>query len=170
MPSEICPTSAPLWHLVQGRHGIKLAGVLSDLSYPQAPRSALPAKATKVSTTLRFAACPYTAAGPLREQPALQPALSQKGPTSIQSYILWLSEFSSSSLSTCLPSSSLVSSLRLGVSELSSIVYSSFWGQERMVKGGAVPQGPLCLCLSGRGEAWDMELQAGSSGCRSSHK
>lgn len=52
--------------------------------------------------------------------------------TSIQSYILWLFEFSFSSLSICLHSSSEVSSLQLGVSELSPIVYSNFWGmQER---------------------------------------
>lgn len=51
--------------------------------------------------------------------------------TSIQSYILWLFGFSFSSLSICLHSSSEVSSLQLGVSELSPIVYSNFWGSSR---------------------------------------
>jgi len=80
--------------------------------------------------------------------------------TSIQSCILWLFGFSFSSLSICLHSSSEVSSLRLGVSELSPTVYSSFWGsgQSRAVKGSTgeryapgsrppLPQGSPSLSL-----------------------
>lgn len=66
--------------------------------------------------------------------------------TSIQSYILWLFGFSFSSLSICLHSSSEVSSLRLGTSELSPIVYSNFWGsrQRELLKAA---QGSTTLTL-----------------------